>query len=82
MACLSKCKQRKEKSNVNLNTIHENRLNEMLRKFYAEVKAEKKSLTTKSVLTGIQAALNRTIKHAPYNRCIDIIGAQCAEKAN
>ena len=68
---------------IDLKTVHETRLNEVLRKFYAEVKAEKKAKSlTPSALTGIRAALNRTIKHAPYNRCIDIIGDRAFIGAN
>jgi len=46
------------------------KLNEVLRKFYAEVKTEKKGMLTPSALTGIRAALHRGILAAPRGNLI------------
>ena len=48
---------------VDLKTVDEIRLNELLRKFFPEVKSEKKiKPLIPSALTGIRAAISRTIK--------------------
>ena len=58
---------------IDLKTVGEGRLNEVLRKFYAEVKNEKKGLLTPSALTGIRAAIHRAITVPPYERNVNII---------
>jgi len=66
---------KKRNISVDLKTVTSERLAEVLRKFYAEVKAEKRGNTlTPSALTGIRAAINRAIKAPPNNRSINIMG--------
>ena len=48
-------------------------LNEILRKFYAEVKTEKGKKLTPSALTGIRAAVHRHITSAPISRNMNIL---------
>ena len=48
-------------------------LNELLRKFYAEVKSNSGSPLTPSSLTCIRAAIHRHLTGAPYYRTINII---------
>ena len=56
----------KRSISVDLKTVDEIRLNELLRKFFAEVKSEKKiKPLTPSALTGIRVAISRTIKAHP-----------------
>ena len=51
----------KRSKNIDLKTISLADLNELLRKFYAEVKSEKKKMLSPSALTGIRAAIHRAI---------------------
>ena len=67
---------------IDMKTVSEERLNETLRKFYAEVKTEKKAPLTPSALTGIWAAIQRALRSAPYNRSINIIGDRAFTLAN
>ena len=46
---------------VELKTVPEERLNEILRKLYAEVKNEKTGTLTPTALTGIRAAIHRAL---------------------
>ncbi|CAH3032507.1 unnamed protein product, partial [Porites lobata] len=48
-------------------------LNELLRKFYAEVKSEKGQPLTPSTLTGIRAAIHRQLTSAPISRSMNIM---------
>ena len=50
---------------IDLKTVGEEQFNEVLRKFYAEVKNEKKGLLTPSALTGIRTCSNPSC----YNCC-------------
>ena len=58
---------------VDLKTITMEDLNDTLRRFYAEVKSEKKNMLSPSALTGIRAALHRALSSAPYHRNFNII---------
>ena len=49
------------------------RLNKILRKFYAEVKTEKGQALTPSALTGIRAAIHRHLTSAPLSRNVNIL---------
>ena len=44
---------------IDMKTVSEERLNETLRKFYGEVKTEKKTPLTPSTLRGIRVAIQR-----------------------
>lgn len=59
----SKFKSWMEKRNilVNFKTVEADELNNVLRKFYAEVKSAKNEMLTPSSMTGIRAAINRTL---------------------
>ena len=48
-------------------------LNGILRKFFSEVKTNKKTDLTPSALTGIRAAIHRTITGQPISRSINIL---------
>lgn len=48
-------------------------LNEILRRFYAEVKTSKKTDLTASALTCIRAAIHRSITGQPISRPINIL---------
>lgn len=66
-------------------TIDANDLNVLLRKFYAELRPEKKHIQndlTPSSLSGIRAALHRTITSPPYNRSMNIISGTEFTTAN
>ena len=64
-------------------TVTSAELGELLRKFYAEVKAKKQGIPlTPSTLTCIRAALHRHITGAPFNRNINIIGGDAFVAAN
>jgi len=67
---------------VDLKTVTEEKLSEVLRKFYAEVKTEKKGMLTPSALTGIRAALHRGILAAPYEREFNLITDKSFIQAN
>ena len=47
--------------------------NELLQKFYAEVKSEKGQPLTPSTLTGIRAAIHRQLTSAPISRSMNIM---------
>ena len=81
--CL-KLKKWAEKRNVviDLKVVSVERLNEILRKFYAEVKTEKNGTLTPSALTGIRAAINRNIVSPPYSRSMNIIADREFTTAN
>ncbi len=70
---LKKWMHKRNLSDVDMGSVSEIRLNEILRKFYAEVKSEKKGALTPSALTGIRAAIHRSLIAAPYNRSVNII---------
>ena len=73
----------KRSISVDLKTVDEIRLNEVLRKFFAEVKSDKKiKPLTPSALTGILAAISRTIKAPPYHRSLNIIADRAFTGAN
>ena len=66
----------KRKLKVDFNCVTSVELNELLRKFYAEVKSEKgQPLTpsTASTLTGIRAAIHRQLTPAPMSRSMNIM---------
>lgn len=63
----------KRKISVDLKTIAPKELNEVLRKFYAEVKTEKGQPLSPSALTGIRAAIHRHITSAPLSRNVNIL---------
>ena len=67
---------------IDFKTVSEERLNELLRKFYAEVKTEKKGMLTPSALTGIRAALHRTFTGSPYNRNFNILNDRTFKTSN
>ena len=67
---------------VDFKTITPNELNEILRKFYAEVKSEKGTMLTPSSMTGIRAAIMRTILSPPYSRNMNIISDREFATAN
>ena len=56
-----------------LHTVSPTELNGILRKFFAEVKRNKKTDLTPSALTGIRAAIHRTITGQPISRSINIL---------
>ena len=70
---LKKWMHKRNISNVDMKSVSEIRLNEILRKFYAEVKTEKKGTLTPSALTGIHAAIQRSLTAGSFNRNINII---------
>ena len=57
----------------NLKEVTAERLNQTLRKFYAEVATEQNQMLTPSSLVGIRAAINRTIISPPYSRSMNIV---------
>ena len=54
-------------------TVPSKELNDILRKFYAEVKTKKGRTLSPSALTGIRAAVHRFITSPPNNRAINIL---------
>ena len=60
----------KRKLKVDFNCVTPVELNELLRKFYAEVKSEKGQPLTPSTLTGIRAAIHRQLTSAIHLACI------------
>lgn len=72
----------KRNKKVDLKTVPMEELNELLRKFYAEVKTEKKTMLTPSALTGIRAALHRSLIASPYERKFNIISDREFTTAN
>ena len=63
----------KQKLKVDFNCVTPVELNELLRKFYAEVKSEKGQPLTPSTLTGIRAAIHRQLTSAPISRSMNIM---------
>ena len=63
----------KRKLKVDFNCVTPVELNELLRKFYAEVKSEKGQPLTPSTLTGIRAAIHRQLTSAPISRSMNIM---------
>ena len=63
----------KRKISCDLHTVSPTELNGTLRKFFAEVKTNKKTDLTPSALTGIRAAIHRTITGQPISRSINIL---------
>ena len=63
----------KRKLKVDFNCVTPVELNELLRKFYAEVKSEKGQPLTPSTLTGIRAAIHRQLISAPISRSMNIM---------
>ena len=63
----------KRKLKVDFNCVTPAELNEILRKFYAEVKSEKGQPLTPSTLTGIRAAIHRQLTSAPISRGMNIL---------
>ena len=57
-------------------------LNDVLRKFYAEVKSKSNSALSPSALTGIRAAIHRKLKGAPYSRDFNILSDSAFQSAN
>ena len=54
-------------------TVSSKELNDILRKFYAEVKTKQGRTLSPSALTGIRAAVHRFITSPPNNRAINIL---------
>ena len=54
-------------------TVSLKELNDILRKFYAEVKTKQGRTLSPSALTGIRASVHRFITSPPSNRAIDIL---------
>lgn len=63
----------KRQIEVDLHSVSSTELSGILRKFYAEVKTNKKKDLTPSALTGIRAAIHRTITSQPISRPINIL---------
>ena len=63
----------KRKISCDLHIVSPAELNGILRRFYAEVKTNKKTDITLSALTGIRAALHRIITGEPILRPINIL---------
>ena len=63
----------KRKISCDLHTVSPAELKGILRKFFAEVKTNKKTDLTPSALTGIRAAIHRTITGQPISRSINIL---------
>ena len=61
------------KISCDLHTVSPAELNGILRKFLAEVKTNKKTDLTPSALTGIRAAIHRTVTGQPISRSINIL---------
>ncbi|KXJ08839.1 hypothetical protein AC249_AIPGENE16336 [Exaiptasia diaphana] len=72
----------KRQISVDLKTIAPKELNEVLRKFYAEVKTEKGQPLTPSALTGIRAAIHRHLTSAPLSRDVNILQDSAFMSAN
>ena len=72
---ISKFNSWMEKRNivVDLKTVEAEILNNILRKFYAEVRTVKNEVLTPSSMTGIRAAIYRTILSPPYSRNMNIL---------
>ena len=58
---------------INLGSIDEIELAELLRKFYAEVKTKDNKLYSHGTVRGIRAGLHRAITANPYNRTFNIL---------
>lgn len=66
----------------NFGTVTAEELNELLRKFYAEIKGKKGGSLTPSTLTCLRAAIHRHLTSAPFSRCINIIRDRQFTSAN
>ncbi|XP_066916105.1 uncharacterized protein [Clytia hemisphaerica] len=73
-----------EKRNIPIDfkTVEADKLNDILRKFYAEVRSAKNEMFTPSSMTGIRAAINRTLLAPPYSRNMNIIADREFSTAN
>ena len=67
---------------VDLKTVEAETLNSILRKFYAEVRTVKNEVLTPSSMTGIRAAIYRTILSPPYSRNMNILADREFSTAN
>lgn len=63
----------RRKADCNLNTVSPTKLSGVLQRFYAEVKSNEKKDLTPSALTGIRAAIHRTITRLPISRPVNIL---------
>ena len=63
----------RRKVDCNLNTVSPTELSSVLRRFYAEVKSNQKKDLTPSALTGIRAAIHRTLTSQPISRPVNIL---------
>ena len=63
----------KRSIHVEFHSITASQLNDILRKFYGEVKSKKGSVYGPSALTGIRAAIQRNLAMPPFNRGLNII---------
>ena len=63
----------KRKLKVDFNCVTPVELNELLRKFYAEVKSKNGQPLTPSTLTGIRAVIHRQLTSAPISRSMNIM---------
>ena len=64
----------KRSLDCNFHSVTPEQLNELLRKFYAEVKGQKQGVSlTPSTLTCLRAAIHRHLTCAPYNRTFNLI---------
>ena len=72
----------KNKRQVDLTTISVDDLNEELRRFYAGVKSNQGNALTPSALTGIRAAIHRSITTPPLSRNINILSDKAFTTSN
>ena len=63
----------KRKLKVDFNCVTPVELNELLRKFYTEVKSKNGQPLTPSTLTGIRAVIHRQLTSAPISRSMNIM---------
>ena len=63
----------KRRMMINLESIDEQALAELLRKFYAEVRTNDNKLYSPGTLRGLRAGLHRAITGNPYNRTFNIL---------
>ena len=70
------------KKSCDLHIVSPAQLNGILRRFYAEVKTNKNTDLAPSALTGIRAAMHRTISGQPISRPINILKDVDFKQAN
>ena len=72
----------KRRIDCDLNTVCPTELNNILRRFYVEVKSNKKIDLTPSALPGIRAAIHKAITSQPISRAINILKDREVLQAN